>query len=204
MCAFAAALGYKEIYIAGIDLYNTNRAYAFETLKPNLLSIYPNFMLTPSDFHTKETDILALKFLANNYDVKFYTICPNSPLSEYIPLANKNNRQTFIPMTKSQDSIKDMLIPQKLAYDNLYYQSTFRRKTPYDKPNNNEVENYKKSLKSNIFYRAFKDIGKLPKDIANYIKGGMLEKINKLKNHKDIEGDKKQTMGGGGNNPTLL
>lgn len=33
MCAFAVAFGYKEIYIAGIDLYSSKEAYAFDTFK---------------------------------------------------------------------------------------------------------------------------------------------------------------------------
>ncbi len=39
MCATAVALGYKSIYISGIDFYqDTNNLYAFDNNKKNLLN----------------------------------------------------------------------------------------------------------------------------------------------------------------------
>ena len=96
MCAFAVALGYKEIYITGIDLYSAKEAYAFQAKKPDLLKILPNFNSIPDSCHTKEIDIKALSFLAKHYDIKFYSISPNSPINEHIQLANSKNNTTFI------------------------------------------------------------------------------------------------------------
>lgn len=204
MCGFAAALGYKEIYITGVDLYHANKPYAFEMLKPNLLSIYPNFKLTPNDFHSKETDIEALKFLTDHYDVKLYTISPNSPLSEHIPLADKVSKG-FDPIEKPQDSIKDMIIPQKFAYDNLYYLPAFIQQTPAQQAPT-QANDYKQSLRENLAYKILKDIGKLPRDIARYINGRKLAKDYERIQSSEAQDGKRQTMGGGGgrSSPFLL
>lgn len=121
MCAFATALGYKKIYLAGIDLYLT-KPYAFDTMRPNLLTLNPDFTQTPSSIHSPETDIEALMFLANTYGVEFYTISPKSPLANHIPLADSINNNTFIVEEKQDNSINDMLIPSKTAYDKLHYE----------------------------------------------------------------------------------
>lgn len=43
MCAVAIALGYKEIYLTGIDFYQNGSSYAFDTKQENLLKLAPNF-----------------------------------------------------------------------------------------------------------------------------------------------------------------
>lgn len=208
MCAFATALGYKEIYIAGIDLYKAKEAYAFDTLKPNLLKVLPNFGLKPGDFHTQETDIMSLKFLEDNYDVKFYTLCPNSPIAEYIPLADKANNKAFIPIQKQEDSIRDMLIPESFAYDMLkYYEITINKEklilkltqqTPFDDACQTTQKLYREPIEKNMIYRIFKDIVRLPKDIAFYIKGKRLAKRNTEVKSKLLQQNIKNNHGGGG------
>ena len=200
MCAFAVALGYKEIYITGIDLYSAKEAYAFQAKKPDLLKILPNFNSIPDSCHTKEIDIKALEFLAKHYDIKFYSISPNSPINEHIQLANSKNNTTFIVKEKTRDSIKDMLIPSIEAYENLNHgidsMLHYNHVEVQDKISQqeaiqavwHEIDKYKKPLRNNAVYRLFSDIIKLPKDISKYIKGSKLRK--KLK--------EKSIRGGGG------
>ena len=88
MCAFAVALGYREIYITGIDLYKTNEPYAFDSMKSNLLAINPGLKKAiPDAFHSAETDVEALQFLIDKYDAKFYSLCKDSPMTNHIPFS---------------------------------------------------------------------------------------------------------------------
>ncbi len=179
MCAFAVALGYKEIYIAGIDLYSSKEAYAFDTMQKNLLTIVPDFSTTPSGCHAKEIDIEALYFLEKHYGVKFYSMCPNSPINEYIPLAPKQNNAAFQVGERKKDSIRDMLIPSVTAYQRLNHSIEFElQHNPLDhtKEKRQEIQRYKQTLRDNSIYKLYRDIIRLPKAICHYIKGSMLNK----------------------------
>ncbi len=192
MCAFAVALGYKEIYIAGIDLYGAKDAYAFDTMQKNLLAIFPYFSTTPSNFHSKEIDIEALCFLEKHYGVKFYSICPNSPINRYVPLATSQNIATFQVEERRENSIRDVLIPSVNAYERLNYgvEPNLWRIHPLEKQRELDIFRYKQALKNNIIYRLCKDFIALPNAIRRYIKGCWLNK----KTQKFIK-----TNGGGGN-----
>ena len=178
VCAFAVALGYKEVYIAGIDLYSAKETYAFDTMQKNLLTIAPYFSAIPGECnasHTKELDIEALYFLEKHYGVKFYSICPNSPINEYIPLAPKQNNANFQIEERKKNSIKDMLIPPIAAYEKLNHGIDLKlQHNPLDYTK--EIRRYKQTLRDNSIYKLYKDIIKLPKAIYHYIKGCRLSK----------------------------
>ena len=185
MCAFAACLGYNEIYIAGIDFYKTTSTHAFGVRTPNNLKKNPNFG-PPSLVHSLEMDIKCLEFLAKNYNIKFYSICPNSPLSNYIPLVKSNNSIAFIPEYKPKDYINDIILPDKCTYDKIlkeYKPKSYNQLSPYKQHHpQNQVKIYKQKLKSNLMFLAFKDIWRLPSDIFYYIKGRVLQR--KIKKNK--------------------
>ena len=218
MCAFAVALGYREIYITGIDLYKTNEPYAFDSMKSNLLAINPGFKTIPNTFHSAETDVEALQFLIDKYDAKFYSLCKDSPMTNHIPLAKCKNEFMMQPKNRSEDSIKDMLIPSQSAYEQLNdgIELTLHRYPPkpisLEEESKTVEEEYldtlkkhihlsKSYIKNNKAYKAFnnvfmflKDIIHLPRDIRRFIQADKLEK----------EVIKKCDTGGGGGEPHLI
>lgn len=161
-CAFAVALGYKEIYIAGIDLYSANRGYAFNPLQSNLLKIMPNYDPNPKpDFmHFPETDLKALEILAKHHGARFYSLCPSSPISKHIPLAPvraDSSPQDWeqVKKSKPKDATRDMLIPSKYAYEKMYYGVSISPLNP---------------LRQNLIYRLVRDILRFPSQTKRYIR----------------------------------
>ncbi|OEV44255.1 alpha-2,3 sialyltransferase [Campylobacter jejuni] len=152
MCATAVALGYKNIYLTGIDFYDdNNNMYAFESKQHNMLSLLSNFKNKDSVYeaHSKNFDLETLIFLKEKYNVNFYTLNENSPISKYIDLAPIEN-SNFILKDKPSNYINDILIPNS------------KYKNPIHKIQN--------QLKQNIYYKLFKDLFRLPSDIKHYLK----------------------------------
>ncbi|MGX2982520.1 alpha-2,3-sialyltransferase [Helicobacter sp. 23-1045] len=169
MCAVAVALGFREIYIAGIDLYQSSATYAFECKTPNVLKKDPNFGPV-GDMHSLEIDLEALEFLAKNYGVKFYSICPNSPISKYISLPKAQNKVSFVVESKPTNYTKDIIIPSEIAYQKLSYErecAQWGYTSPYA-PSQNELP-CKKVLRENIAFCFLKDLWRLPKHIFDYL-----------------------------------
>lgn len=155
MCAVAIALGYKEIYLAGIDFYNNGTTYAFDMKQENLLKLIPAFKNDNAGYskHNKDIDIETLLFLKETYDVRFYCLCPNSPLANVIELAPPQlTNRNFKLQNKKDNYTKDILIPSKEAYEN------FPAKLKPIK------------LKQNIYYKLVQDFFKLPSHIKHYIR----------------------------------
>lgn len=180
MCAFATQLGYKEIYIAGIDFYTTS---GLNNISPNILKKQPNFG-PPAYIHSEDVDIKCLEFLAKNYNVKFYSICPNSPLSKYIPLAESSDKITFTAESKPKDYTNDIILPDECAYSKVireYKPKSYSSLSPYKKPVQTiKIKKYKKKLKQNLIFQLALNICLLPSDIFYYIKARMLQiKIKK-------------------------
>ena len=183
MCAYAVSLGYKNIYIAGIDFYE-GQNYAFNSITPNIM--YKNHNFGPVGImHDKEFDIKALEFLAKHYGVNFYSICPNSPLSRYIPLAKTHNNASFIINDKPKGYIKDIIIPNNAVYYRLSNEITCKIKfsSPYDDKCIDEVARLKSNFKQNIIFKLFRDIFCLPSDLFRYLKGKKMKK-KQNKTHK--------------------
>ncbi|MBZ7951007.1 alpha-2,3-sialyltransferase [Campylobacter sp. LH-2024] len=152
MCAIAISLGYKNIYLSGIDFYEDN-SYAFEHKKNNLLKLLPKFknQNSVSEFHSKEFDLQTLAFLKEKYGAHFYSLNENSTLAKYIDLAPINGNHFSIE-NKPNNYISDILCPDPIHREAIYSK----------KP--------KPKLKQNIYYKLFKDFFKLPSDIKHYIK----------------------------------
>ncbi|XGQ70299.1 alpha-2,3-sialyltransferase [Campylobacter hepaticus] len=161
MCAIAIALGYKEIYLAGIDFYHNGSFYAFNTKQNNLIKLLPNFKNDNSHNikHTKNMDIKALEFLEKTYEVQFYCLCPNSPLSHFIKTPPPVKNSTF-ELEEKSNYIKDILIPSKEAYDIFSINFNVSKKP---------------RLKQNIYYRLIENLLKLPSDIKHYYKSRKLK-----------------------------
>lgn len=184
MCAVAIALGFKEIFIAGIDLYQSAKNYAFNEKTPNILLKDPNFGAV-GDMHSLKMDIESLEFLSKHYGTKFYSICPESPICKYIPLADSANNVNFVAESKKQNYTKDILIPNKCAYDKLALErecKSWGYSSPY---NEIPMTNIERTINNSIL-KALKDIIRFPRDLWNY---WYLKKASKTKS------------GGGGNPP---
>lgn len=176
MCAVAIALGFREIFIAGIDLYQSATNYAFDEKTPNILLKDPNFGAV-GDMHSLKMDIESLEFLGRHYGAKFYSICPNSPLSQYIPLADSANLN-FIAESKSNNYTKDILIPNKCAYEKLACErdcKSWGYSSPYDEIAKADIER----TKHNSALKALKDIIRFPRDLWNYVRLKNAKKANK-------------------------
>ncbi|ECP8703157.1 alpha-2,3 sialyltransferase [Campylobacter coli] len=157
MCAVAIALGYKEIYLTGIDFYQNGSSYAFDTKQENLLKLAPNFKNDNSQYigHNKNTDIKALEFLEKTYKINLYCLSPNSSLANFIEIApNLNSR--FIAQEKNNYT-KDILMPPKEAYVKF----------------SKNINLKKSKIKENIYFKIVKDLLRLPSDIKHYIKDNL-------------------------------
>lgn len=174
--AFAVALGYKEIYLAGIDLSTSSANYAFNAITPNLLTKPMSFDLQgDAIMHSPELDIETLYFLIKHYNVSIYSICPDSPINKYISIAKSTNTNYEINIeSKAKGYVNDIAIPPKIVYDILAscgvdkVGETFYYDSPYN--NNQNIAAYKQKLKNNIIFKILKDFIRLPSDIKYYLR----------------------------------
>ncbi|HHF3692462.1 TPA: alpha-2,3-sialyltransferase [Haemophilus influenzae] len=153
MCAVATAMGYKDLYLTGIDFYQEKgNPYAFHHQKENIIKLLPSFSKnkSQSDIHSMEYDLNALYFLQKHYGVNIYCISPESPLCNYFPLSPLNNPFTFIPEEK-KNYTQDILIPPK---------SVYKKFGAYSKPR----------IYQNLVFRLIWDILRLPNDIKKALK----------------------------------
>ena len=120
MCAVAVALGYEEIYLTGLDLYEGSKLYGFDFLQENIVRLVPRFGVEgrPNVFHSKEIDLEALYLLTRLYGAKFFCISPSSPLCKHFPLAKTQGfHENWILESKNEGYINDVLIPRQEAYE---------------------------------------------------------------------------------------
>lgn len=168
-CALAVAMGHREIYIAGIDFYDSAMgAHYFTGMgTPNMRGFTDLFSEDDCDeqglnykadmeYHKKAADIEGLYFLQEAYGVKFYSLCESSPISELIPLAKKTNN-TFAPTPKPKDYICDFCIPAQESFNFAKVQQARIQQIAH--------------LKQNIYFRLLWDLSRIPKHIKLYIKG---------------------------------
>lgn len=110
MLFVAAIKGYREIYLAGIDFYETGN-YAFEHKSTNANSLIGYEEGVVTEQHSKEVDLEALDLIRDFFDLHIYALCPQSPIASYlsIPFPSPAN---FFPPKKKEGYICDILIPQ--------------------------------------------------------------------------------------------
>ena len=187
LCGLATALGYKKVFIAGIDLYQAkhqNTSYAFKADTPTL-RYGKNVDFSPKlwEGHSLEFDIETLNFLMKHYGVEFYSICPTTPINKYIPLAPTQKTPLKITIEpKPKNFLNGLPIPDRLSYDKLKEVSitpqNFIYTNPYEKSLNGGVAYHKSKLKQNLIFMLCKDLFRLPNDIKHYIKGCLLKRKN--------------------------
>lgn len=122
MVAVAAAMGYKDIYLAGIDFYRGDKSqYAFDHQKDNIVSLVPNFKEDQShaEVHGENFELDALQFLMNHYGLRLFTVCPESPAADTFPLAPVQSEGHFEVKKKAPGAIKDIQLPPASFYQRL-------------------------------------------------------------------------------------
>ena len=188
MACIAALQGYKEIYLTGIDFYDSNKTmYAFDSRRENLIKIVPVFKndVSNSKYHVRDMDIGTLHLLERMFNIKLYCISPTSPLSEYITLAPKISKSNFVVEEKGADCISDIQIPQEYSY------MRFSKPMP-DTANSirgTELQslNSLTRIQDNIYYKMFFHIIRLPSDIIRYIKYKKIKKSYRGGGGGDLE-----------------
>ncbi|TLD84149.1 hypothetical protein LS81_002800 [Helicobacter trogontum] len=110
----------------------------------------------------KYADLKKLTFLSKHYNVKFYSLCPNSPLTSYFPLAPITGN-TFIPSKKPDNYTKDILIPKGNGVESM------RDILRLDLHLYDEDVRKRNRIKNNIYFRIFDDLMRLPRDIKHYL-----------------------------------
>jgi len=100
MLAVAMILGYKEVYLVGIDFYqSTDIRYAFDipdSIKKTIGDVHfkPGY---EAGAHSFEYDLFFFNLLRELYpDVKLYSISEHSYISTLIPMAKESNSNTKI------------------------------------------------------------------------------------------------------------
>lgn len=150
MCACAIGMGYREIYIAGMDFYQEGvNTYVFGNEQQNLNALMPGFKTrgfnTDSSWHNKSMDLMCLELLQKEYHVKFYALCPDSVLSNHIPLAPVLRNKPYDIEPKPEDAIRDILIPPSKHYKRVRH------------------------FRDNLWMRVFRDLKRLGRDIKEYL-----------------------------------
>ncbi|MGC6408548.1 alpha-2,3-sialyltransferase [Bisgaard Taxon 45] len=157
MCAVAIAMGYTDIYLTGIDFYQSNKEkYAFDYKQPNILHLLPDFQKNKIqfDYHHEHVDLEALHFLQEHYQVNLYSLSPTSPLSEHFPAppVEANGEVTFVAQQK-ENYIHDILLPPRSVYEKLGL-----------------VVSKKERFHSNLIVRLIRDVLKLPSVLKHYLR----------------------------------
>lgn len=123
----AECLGYKDIYITGIDFYRDSVVYPFE-LGQNYLAVRETCFNTPkekslkgeTDTHSIELELKILSMINDLPDVKLYFINDGNYINQFISLAPENDNLSYIPEQKPLDSQKDGIILP--SYQDVFYE----------------------------------------------------------------------------------
>jgi len=111
----AIEMGYKDIYVIGIDLYQNNMIYPWESGE-NYVKIFlcdiekeENITNVMNKYHMEKIEIEALELAKNTPGVKLYSLSEQSPINNYIDLSIIQNDDNFIILDKEPNALKDWL-----------------------------------------------------------------------------------------------
>ena len=106
MALAGGILGYREIYLVGIDLYK-NGDYAFPHDKENI-SHFVRSSNVKDDFHKDTIDIECFKRLQSELGCKVQSLSPHSPLEELFPFLDPIENKNFELKPKRENAILDI------------------------------------------------------------------------------------------------
>jgi len=114
----AIAFGFKDIYLAGIDFYTGEDAYAYPIgiNHAKLLGLTPGARGYVNKYHTYDVDFAALLFAKSLEGVSIKSICPGSFVSNHVELAAVVNKSPVTPAEKPDGYIRDFIpLPKQAA-----------------------------------------------------------------------------------------
>ena len=113
----AIALGYTEIYVTGIDFYDTKtELYAFDLDSSNTLKNkvkFENPFSNSKSWHNEEYDKKGVELVKILEGINIYSITPDSKLSTLLPLAPIQNDTPYIPTPKPENYLKDIILTEQ-------------------------------------------------------------------------------------------
>lgn len=118
----AIAMGFKEIYLIGLDFYSDeNQRYAYK-IGENYKKTVEEQDLLPGyseNFHSREIDLKGLDIALSYPDVKIFSICDDAFINQFVELAPENKIASYNPETKSKNSISDYeILPKEQKQSN--------------------------------------------------------------------------------------
>ncbi len=105
----AIELGYKEIYIVGIELQDADKWNHFY----NETNTQKYDMSAHKKFHSSKLEKDLIKYMSNLPDIKMYSISDSCGINEILELAPIQNDNPYIPIKKTKEEMelsKDSLI----------------------------------------------------------------------------------------------
>lgn len=107
----AIAFGYREIYLAGIDLYSGASRYAYPIgdNHARIVGIPSGATGYFEAFHGQDADIRGLNFALSMPGVSITTVCPGSPIVERVGVARVIGEAWYTPEDKPFGYIKDFV-----------------------------------------------------------------------------------------------
>ncbi|MGL4524240.1 MAG: alpha-2,3-sialyltransferase [Spirochaetia bacterium] len=116
MIVSAIALGYREIYVAGLDLYGGGAqyrpgldVYGFDARKPNMMAALPEMTANRGvpKHHSRDTDLAVLNFAMKVPGVQLKSVCLQTPLNEYVEMACVVNAKPMKVEQKTEGALVD-------------------------------------------------------------------------------------------------
>ncbi|WP_104696795.1 MULTISPECIES: alpha-2,3-sialyltransferase [unclassified Helicobacter] len=162
MVLVAAIIGYRDIFITGIDFYESQN-YVFINNQPNICSLVPSFSSgdVKTQNHTKDIDLQTLDFARKYFNLKLYSISPESPLDHL--LEKKYFNIEFELLEKEEGYTKDIMIPEKKKPVHIFANKVEALSYKLEKIDN-RLANVEERIYINfyiILYRDFKNFLKL-------------------------------------------
>lgn len=119
----AVELGYKDIYLAGFDLYRGNEIYPWQDkanhVEANPRDIKENVLNVINEYHPEYLQLKAIELVKNQSGVKLFSISDESPINEYVELAPLLGVFHDLPTPRAQSAIKDWLKLPEVAEETI-------------------------------------------------------------------------------------
>ena len=124
----AICLGYKTIYITGIDFYpDVKKPYPFQigtqfvSIRKKHFDNYTDEIPMTTEFHTAQIEESVIILIKKHHpDVELLSISEETDMNTLIPMAPEINNTPYKPIVKPKDALKDwLLLPEYENNSNL-------------------------------------------------------------------------------------
>jgi alpha-2,3 sialyltransferase len=110
-------LGFKDIYIIGIDFYSDKEKRYGYKVGENYRKTVEEQDLVPGyseQFHSREIDLKGLDIALSYKDVHIRSICDDAFINQFIDLAPENKEKGYEIEDKGNGAINDFIIPPNI------------------------------------------------------------------------------------------